>query len=160
MKKYLTLTAIAAIYMVTTANADTQSVDYPEDYRTWTHIKSMVIQEGHALFSSFGGIHHIYANDTAMIGYETGHFPEGSIIAFDLLEAIDADSTITENERKVLGVMKKDSQKFAHTAGWGFEGFGNGEKNNRVVGNNYEEACFACHTSQKDNDYVFSKWRE
>jgi len=160
MKKYLTLTAIAAIYAVSAANADTPSVDYPEDYRTWTHIKSMVIQEGHALFSSFGGIHHIYANDTAMIGYETGNFPEGSIIVFDLLEAIVADSTITENKRKVLGVMQKDSQKFVHTAGWGFEGFGNGDKNNRVVGNNYEEACFACHTSQKESDYVFSKWRE
>ena len=32
---------------------------YPEGYRNWTHIKSMVIQQGHPLYESFGGIHHI-----------------------------------------------------------------------------------------------------
>ena len=140
--------------------ANDTAIQYPENYRDWTHVKSMVIQEGHPLHASFGGIHHIYANDKALIGYQSGSFPEGSIIIFDLLESVDADHAITESERKVLGVMQKDSNKFSHTAGWGFEGFGAGDPNNRVVGANYEEACFACHTSQKDNDYVFSKWRE
>ena len=37
-------------------------VPYPKGYRQWTHVKSMVIQPGHALYEAFGGIHHLYAN--------------------------------------------------------------------------------------------------
>ena len=29
---------------------------YPEEYRTWVHTKSMVVQEGHFLYPQFGGI--------------------------------------------------------------------------------------------------------
>ena len=62
-------------------------VDYPTGYRDWTHVKSMVIQSGHPLYESFGGIHHIYANQSALEGYRTGSFADGSVIIFDLLEA-------------------------------------------------------------------------
>ncbi|HEU4529628.1 MAG TPA: hypothetical protein VFR59_00535, partial [Steroidobacteraceae bacterium] len=43
--------------------ADTAQVPYPSNYREWRHVKSMLINPGHALYSSFGGIHHLYAND-------------------------------------------------------------------------------------------------
>jgi hypothetical protein len=119
----------------------------------------MVIQEGHPLHSSFGGMHHIYANKQALIGYQTGAFPEGSIIAFDLLEVSDDDHAITEKESKVLGVMVKDKKLFSDTSGWGFEGFGAGDASNPIVGSHYKEACYACHTSQENKDYVFSEWR-
>ncbi len=33
-----------------------------------------------------GGIHHIYANEKALDGYETSKFPDGSVIVYDLLE--------------------------------------------------------------------------
>ena len=92
-------------------------VDYPTGYRDWTHVKSMVIYE------SFGGIHHIYANQSALEGYRTGSFADGPVIIFDLLEATAADNAITEGKRKVLGVMQKDCKRFAGTGGWGFEGF-------------------------------------
>jgi Cytochrome P460 len=98
-------------------------VDYPTGYRDWTHVKSMVIQPGHQLYESFGGIHHIYANQSALEGYRTGSFADGSVIIFDLLEATAADNAITEGKRKVLGVMQKDGKRFAGTGGWGFEGF-------------------------------------
>lgn len=142
------------------AYASDPSIDYPTDYRSWTHIKSMIIKEGHPLHASFGGIHHIYANDKALLGYQSGKFPDGSVIIFDLLESVESDNSITESKRKVLGIMQKDSQKFSETAGWGFEGFGAGNPNNRVVGADYETTCFSCHTAQKGNDYVFSHWRE
>ena len=81
------------------------------------------------------------------------------MIIFDLLEISENDYSVTEKQRKVLGVMVKNSKQFAKTAGWGFEGFGAGDPANRVVTENYEAACFACHTSEKASDYVFSKWR-
>lgn len=161
MKKLTTkiLTTITAMLLVTTLSHADSTIDYPNDYRHWTHIKSMVIQEGHPLHSSFGGIHHIYANKKALIGYQTGTFPEGSIIAFDLLEVSENDNAITEEERKVLGVMVKDKKLFSDTSGWGFEGFGAGDASNPVIGDKYKEACYACHISQENKDYVFSEWR-
>ena len=140
--------------------ADTAQVPYPSNYREWRHVKSMVINPGHALYSSFGGIHHLYANDKAMEGFRSGQFPDGSVIVFDLLEATSADSAVTEGKRKVLGVMHKDRARYAKTGGWGYEGFAGGDASKRAVAVAAATACHACHQSQKANDYVFSRWRD
>lgn len=140
--------------------ADDSAVSYPAGYRDWTHVKSMVIQEGHGLYDSFGGIHHLYANAAALQGYRDGDFPDGAVIVFDLLEARQADAAITEGPRKVLGVMVKESDRFGATGGWGFEGFAAGNPADPVVGDDAATACFQCHQSQRDRDYVFSAWRE
>jgi len=135
------------------------NVPYPEGYRQWQHIKSMVIQPGHALFASFGGIHHLYGNPAAVQGYALGRFPDGSVIAFDLLEAASGDSAIVEGPRKVLGVMLKDGKRFAATGGWGFEAWAAGDPGKPVVDGTAASACFDCHASQKDSDFVFSRLR-
>lgn len=143
----------------TAVAADPPAVPYPEGYRDWHHVKSMVIEEGHPLFASFGGIHHLYANEAALQGYGTGRFPDGSIIVFDLLTAESADSAIVEGPRKVVGVMHKDSSRWPATGGWGFEGFAGDSKTERAVGADAAGACFSCHAPQRDADYVFSKAR-
>jgi hypothetical protein len=155
--------AIAPLALATAAMAAgpaAKTVEYPKGYRDFTHVKSMVIQPGHPLFDAFGGIHHIYANDAALGGYRTGRFPDGALIVFDLLAApVDKDA-VTEGERKVLAVMAKDRAAFPETGGWGFEAFGGGDPDKRVVGANAVSACFACHEGQKATDFVFSAWRE
>ena len=70
----------------------------------------MVIQEGHALFGAFGGIHHIYANPAAERGYRSKPFADGSVIVFELLEAQEGGNAIQEGARKVVGVMHKDGE--------------------------------------------------
>jgi len=142
-----------------TIAADTTPVPYPEGYRNWQHVKSMVIQPGHPLHEAFGGIHHLYANAKAMAGYRSGKYPNGAIIVFDLLEARSTDNAITEGNRKVVGVMHFDARKYAATGGWGFEGFKGDSKTERAVGANAKSACFDCHTSQQDTTYVFSRPR-
>jgi hypothetical protein len=139
--------------------ASTAEVPYPANYRSWTHVKSMVIEPGHALHASFGGIHHLYANDKAMQGYHDGRFPDGAVIVFDLLEAPASEHAITEGARKVVGVMHRDAKKFATTGGWGFEGFAGDSVTQRAVGANAATACFACHQSQRAREYVFSSYR-
>ena len=114
------LTAICVTAAIAVVEGQSE-VPYPTGYRDWSHIKSMVIEEGHPLFEAFGGIHHIYANDEAVTGYQDGRFPDGAVIAFDLLEAVRADNAVTEGARKVLGVMHKDSERYPATGGWGFE---------------------------------------
>lgn len=154
----LLLTALAAA--APALAADPAPVAYPGGYRQWTHAKSMVINQGHALYEAFGGIHHLYANKKAMEGYKSGKFADGSVIVFDLLEAKVADNTVQEGARKVVGVMHKDSVKWKATGGWGYEGFKGDSKTERAVGKNAASACHQCHTSQKDKDYVFSTYRK
>lgn len=141
------------------AGADDSRVPYPEGYRDWQHVKSMVIQPGHPLHESFGGIHHLYANDRAMQGYRSGKFPDGAVIIFDLLEAVSADNAISEGRRKVVGVMHRDARKYAATGGWGFEGFAGDSRTERAVGDKAATACFACHASKKSSEFVFSQYR-
>lgn len=160
IKMTTVLATLTALGIVGGSLAAESEVPYPADYRNWRHVKSMVIEEGHALFGAFGGIHHIYANDLALTGYKSDKFPDGAVIAFDLLEAVKNGNTITEGQRKVLGIMHKDSQRFADTGGWGFEGFGGGDANNRVVGDAAATACFACHQPQAAQDYTFSRLRD
>lgn len=134
-----------------------KKVSYPEGYRHWTHIKSMVIEQGHALYESFGGIHHIYANKKALDALQKGKvFPDGAVLIFDLLEAKSRDHAIVEGPRKVLGVMQKDSKRFKETGGWGFEAF-KGDTRERVVSDPKRD-CFTCHEAQKQKDYVFSSY--
>jgi Cytochrome P460 len=164
MRKAGFLLLMTPLIVATVASAYAQSVSpvpYPEGYRGWTHVKSMIIEKGHSLFDAFGGIHHIYANPAAMRGYRGGKFPNGSVIAFDLLETTKtADNAIVEGSRKVLGVMHKDSGKYKATGGWGFEGFKGDSKSERAVGAKMTEACFGCHAAQKSTDYVFSAYRK
>lgn len=151
-------TIVALLAFAPLAAAAQREVAYPAGYRDWHHVKSMVIQQGHPLYESFGGIHHLYANRAALQGYRSGKFPDGAVIVFDLLEAKAADNTVTEGARKVVGVMVKNAKRHAATGGWGFEGF-KGDTRERAVGAKAAEACFGCHTQKKDHDFVFSELR-
>ena len=158
-----TMTAILALACATAvlAQGGPDAVPYPDGYRAWQHVKSMVIEEGHPLHAAFGGIHHIYANERALEGYRTGRFPDGAVIAFDLLAADRADHAVTEGPRKVLGVMHRDARRYAATGGWGFEGFVGGRPSDRAVGTATAAAtaCFECHREQAGEDFVFSALR-
>jgi len=156
----LAMTATALALAAAAAAADAPPVPYPQGYREWTHVKSMVIQPGHALYEAFGGIHHLYANPKALAAYRSGgRFADGSVIVFDLLEARGAESAVQEGARKVVGVMVKDARRYAATGGWGFEAFKGASTTERAVGANAAAACYQCHTAKKDSDFVFSAWR-
>ena len=134
-------------------------VPYPEEYRGWFHVKSMVIvSDAHPLFGSFGGMHHVYVNP---IGRKVlaagGPYADGTIFAFDLLEAKDEAGAYVEGARKFVGVMMKHSTHFASTGGWGFETFEGDSRSQRLVKDPKRE-CYGCHQPQRDG--VFSKFRK
>jgi Cytochrome P460 len=160
MQKIVAPLAVLMLGGAPTLAADADSVPYPQGYRNWTHIKSMVINPGHPLYDAFGGIHHLYANKQALEGYKSGRFPNGAVIVFDLLEAKTAENTVQEGARKIVGVMHKDAKKWPATGGWGYEGFKGDSASERAVGRNAAGACHACHTQQKDKDFVFSSHRK
>jgi hypothetical protein len=156
----LCLAALLATTALPALAADPAPVPYPTGYRDWVHVKSMTIEAGHPLYGAFGGVHHIYANPKALAGYKSGQFADGAVIVFDLREAQRANNAITDGPRKVVGVMHKDSKKWAATGGWGFEGFKGDSKTDRAVGAEAASACFNCHAPQKESGYVFSTFQQ
>jgi hypothetical protein len=74
-------------------------------------------------FATEAGIHHIYANGKAMEGYDTGKFPDGSIIVYDLLETKETGGVTVEGAQRRVDVMVKDGQRYPETGGWGFARF-------------------------------------
>jgi hypothetical protein len=151
----LAAAALAVAACGTTAVQKGDPVPFPRGYRDWHHVKSMVIQPGHALHDAFGGIHHVYANPAAAAGLADGQFAEGSVLVFDLLAADVGGNAIQEGPRKVLGVMHKSSAAWPATGGWGFAGFTDGGD----VVKDMAQQCFQCHQSQQAHGYVFSRPR-
>lgn len=93
-----------------------------------------------------------------MAGYRSGKFPNGAVIVFDMLDVTDTDNAVTEGPRN----RGRHAQGFEALRGDRrlglLEGF-KGDSRERAVGSNASAACYQCHTSQKDRDYVFSSWR-
>ncbi len=139
--------------------SDENSVPYPDGYRSWDHVKSMIIQAGHPLAETDQGIHHIYANKEALEGLKSGHYSVGATFVYDLLEAVEEGKTIQEGERKLVGVMHKDTNKYSATGGWGFEGFAGNSNKERLIKDG-GKACFSCHAPEKESYYIFSKLRK
>lgn len=150
-----------ALLLATTALSAVAAnqVTYPDGFRNWNHVKSMTINKGHPLFDAVGGMHHLYGNKKAMAGYKAGKFADGSVIVFDLFEAVDKDNAVAEGPRKAVVVMQKDAKKFKDTDGWGYEVFGGNTKKGTLDAK-AAAGCHACHTQQKSKDFVFSALRD
>ncbi|MCU7845647.1 MAG: cytochrome P460 family protein [Candidatus Thiodiazotropha sp. (ex Monitilora ramsayi)] len=159
MKKTLTLIFSAITLTLSSVVSAADLIDYPDGYRFWAHVKSMTIHEGHPLANPFLGIHHVYANRLALDGLKSGSYRDGAIFVFDQFKSNASGNASAEGDRVLIGVMVKDSQRFTKTNGWGYEGWAGNSRSNRLV-NDGGVSCHSCHTQQKQNDYVFSQWRE
>ena len=78
----LSLATALSVSFITPVSAENSKVPYPEGYRNWTHVKTMLIQPGHALANPFQGIHHVYANKSAEKGLKSGRYPNGAVLVF------------------------------------------------------------------------------
>ncbi len=157
-RRNLAIMAALAVACGATAIGDNAGVDYPSGYRTWQHVKSMIIQPGHPLEDPFGGIHHVYANSKAMNGLTGGPYEDGAYFVFDLLNYDDSNKTIVETDRKRLDVMQYDSEKFSETGGWGYDTFV-GDSATERLDQDVVVACYGCHIGAKATSYVFSQYR-
>jgi len=134
--------------------SDSNTVPYPDNYRSWHHVKSMIIQDGHPLAATDQGMHHIYANEDAIRGLRTGHYADGATLVYDLLEYVEKDRTIQEGSRKFVGVMYKNIEKYSDTGGWRFEEFAGNSRERRLTKDG-GKSCFSCHKPKKSEGYVF-----
>lgn len=145
-------------------SADHAEVPYPDGYRHWTFLHSSLVPATFAAFEPkpcvkpcTAGIFHFYANDAAMQGLRTGSYPQGAVIAEEMLEFIGEGGK--EGERRVVGVMVKDTRHYAATGGWGYGSYASGSRTN-TLGAKAQDECYQCHLKRKQQGYVFSEYRE
>lgn len=155
---------IAAALMVPAAVAvagDALDVGYPDGYRDWTHVKSMVIfSEKHPLFGPFGGIHHVYANDAAVKAMKAKKpLPSGSAVVFDLLEINESSGAYAEGNRKFVAVMEYND-KYKASSGWGWQVFAGDTKDAQLGTLADQKACATCHEEVSAKQFLFSEWRK
>ena len=121
---------------------------------------SLLVGPQSPAFASEGGIHHIYANAKALEGYETGKFPDGSMIVYDLLEIKEVAGNTIEGPTRRVDVMVKQSELYRTTGGWEFMSFPGGNPANGKLTVERQAACGACHAKRNDHDFVFSEFRK
>lgn len=169
-RRFLALFACLAVLAIAFAAAETSApvpeVAYPDGYRTWRHICSAILppkQEDATRATSekkpaapHGLIHHVYANEPALEGYRTGHFPEGAVLIADWFVLEPRGPELIQGPRKSINVMVRDV-RYAATGGWGFEDFDQDSHTKRNVGPNSVQMCYDCHRHAKDHEYVFSQ---
>ncbi len=134
----------------------TTPIPFPEGFRSWTHVKSAVVRPGPSNDSAFSGLHNIYANAPAMVGYRTGRFPDEAVIVFDLFDFEESAEALRPTRRKSVSVMMRDPSV---QGGWRFEDFRGGEPSQRAEAQAIS-ACLACHLREVEGDGVFSAFVE
>ena len=160
MKKILAmLFALGFCALVLRAQTD-DPTQFPKEFRKWATVKTVLVGPQSPAFASEAGIHHIYANKKALEGYETGRFPDGSVIVYELLDTKEAGGDTIEAARRRIDVMAKESEMYRTTGGWGFRTFPGGNPDSAKLTSERQAFCFGCHGKRKDHDSVFSEFRK
>jgi len=159
-KAILMLSPIAVLIVSFASSAQTdEAPSFPKEFRRWAHVKSVLVGPQSIAFATEGGIHHIYANDKALEGYDSGNFPDGSVIVYDLLETKEVAGNTIEGQTRRVDVMAKQNNRYASTGGWEFMSFSRNDETNGKLTVAREATCVGCHAHRKDHDFVFSEFR-
>jgi hypothetical protein len=160
-KAILTLAPVAVLIVSFAMSAQTdETTSFPRQFRKWAHVKSVLVGPQSAAFATEGGIHHIYANDKALEGYESGKFPDGSVIVYELLETKELAGNTIEGPTRRVDVMVKQSERYASNGGWEFMSFSGSDQTNGKLTAARQATCAGCHAHERDHDLVFSKFRK
>ncbi|HTL67639.1 MAG TPA: cytochrome P460 family protein [Lacunisphaera sp.] len=162
----LVLAGLAVVLAADDGVSAAPEVPYPEGYRSWRHVCSAVLPPKEGASTSqpddrkfaapHGLIHHVYANEAALEGYRTGHFPEGAVLIADWFVLEVRGPELIQGPRKSINVMVRDV-RFTATGGWGFEDFDRDSHTVRNIGPKAVTACFECHRRAEEHEFVFSR---
>jgi Cytochrome P460 len=138
-------------------------VRFPNGFRDWFAVNSMIVTKDSPIFGQIGGMHIIYVNAKGLATLKKGGpfpYPDGTVFADDVHEFSVKDGSYVEGNKKAVTVMVKDVKKYATTGGWGFQVWAGGDPSKALVPDaaHAVQACFVCHTPQKDQDYTFSTY--
>ncbi len=145
------------------AQSAADEVPFPKGFRDWFVVNSMTATKDSPVFGHADGMHIIYVNAKGLPTLKKGGpfpYPDGTIFADDVHDFSVKDGATVEGAKKAVTVMVKDSKKYTTTGGWGFQVWAAGDPSKPQVPDaaHAVTACFACHTPQKAQDYVFSTY--
>ncbi len=138
-------------------------VPFPHGFRDWFVVNSMIVTKDSPIFGQIGGMHIIYVNAIGLPTLKKGGplpYPDGTVFADDVHEFSVKDGSYVEGNKKAVPVMVKDAKKYATTGGWEFQVWAGGDPSKPLIPDTAHavQACFACHTPQKNQDYTFSTY--
>lgn len=131
-------------------------IEFPADYRDWR-----VISVSHRIDNKTLRV--ILGNDVAIKASRNGKtnpWPNGAILGKVVLkQGIDEHWSQAIVPKKFVHVefMVKDTKKYASTGNWGYARWVGNKLKPHGKDANFAQACIACHTPVKSNDYVFTK---
>lgn len=149
MKAVLSVVIAVCLLFVSVAAIAAPAAVLPKGYLSWKKSERKVDTDKSSIFY---GIHYIYADKTAMKGYQAGNrFAEGSRIVVEYFN-IKGNPTV-DGPKNMIVLMKKD-KRFKQTGGWQFAGF---TADGKPSGLDPVKTCFDCHLKDAaQRDYVIS----
>jgi hypothetical protein len=164
--KLLGILGLAGILMslnAVSAQTAADDVQFPNGFRDWFVVNSMIVTKDSPISAQIGGMHIIYVNAKGLPTLKKGGpfpYPDGTVFADDVHEFSMKDGSYVEGNKKAVPVMVKDAKKYAMTGGWGFQVWAGADPTKPLVldAAHAVQACFACHTPQKAQDYTFSTY--
>ena len=161
--RLLTCTGIMGSVIAAPARPMDEQIQFPNGFRNWFAVNSMLIAQESPLFTQIGGMHIVYLNAVGLSTLKAGPvspYPDGSVFADDVHDFTRQDGSVAEGKKKAVAVMVKNSKRYAATGGWGFQVWAEGDPSKPLVTDSARavSACFTCHTSRAAQDYTFSTY--
>jgi Cytochrome P460 len=131
------------------------AVALPKDFRSWTHVRSMVVTDAE---QGMYGFHNVYANKAALKGLRslaTSTFPDGAQFVVSIFEVKQEKGLVVAGAKQRDVVQIKDRLATA-TGGWRFASFDPSGKPIPID----VSSCHACHAQARDTDLVFTRYSE
>jgi len=157
----MALTLVGITVAGGTLFADTAGeIRVPADFKHGYLVNSLLITKKANRLGITSGNHLIYVNSIGFARLTQGAgtpYPDGTVFVDDVRNYTTDDGIYSQGNRKFVTVMVKNSMKYAATGGWGFQAWPEGDPSKPVVTDSVKQ-CFACHTPQKANDYVYSTY--
>jgi hypothetical protein len=149
------VTAVMVLAFATAPGAEEKKgISLPGDWRSYTHVKSMVIPDkSHGLY----GFHHTYVNATGLEAVKKGGgYPEGSTFVTVFYDVqTEKDGSVNQGKKLRYVYMKKDATA-KETGGWVYAAFdAEGKKLDKDP-----KKCYECHLAVKSSDFVFSTFAD
>ncbi|MBL4906785.1 MAG: cytochrome P460 family protein [Sneathiella sp.] len=136
-----------------------------DGWRQWVFIGAPLtpnsLNDGKAAFPEF---HNVYMEPTAFAHYvETGRFPNGTMIAKELLSVGDTEAVsgtgYFQGDFQGLEFAVKDTKRFPNEpGGWTYYSFGHALPYEKVAKAFPTEACASCHVAAAEYDMVFLQY--
>ncbi|MBI5067274.1 MAG: cytochrome P460 family protein [Deltaproteobacteria bacterium] len=136
------------------ARAGGKEVALPRDFRTWTHVRSMVVTDPD---EGMYGFHNVYANKAALrtLRGQARSYADGAVFVVSIFEVKQEKGQVVAGAKQRDVVQVKDASA-TETGGWRFASFDPSGKRTAVD----VSTCAACHAQASGGDHVFTRFAE